>query len=125
MDKLEELTKRIKEFNKERDWDQYHNPKDILVALVSEVGELADCYRWLSAEEMKEIHSDAEKKKKVEEEIADIMMYLIMLAYKTDIDILSAVEKKLEKNIRKYPVEKAKGVHSNHSEGFKGKEEQN
>jgi NTP pyrophosphatase (non-canonical NTP hydrolase) len=122
MHELDKLAEKIKQFNVDRDWDQFHNPKDLLVALVSEVGELADCYRWLSETEMTSIHTDPAKKKKVEEEIADIMMYLIILSYKTNIDIVSAVEEKLEKNIRKYPVEKAKGVHSNSIEGFKGKE---
>lgn len=122
MTSLESLKEQIKQFNIDRDWDQFHNPKDILVALVSEVGELADCYRWLSDAEMSTIHTDPVKKKKVEEEIADIMMYIIILAYKTDINILSAVEAKLEKNKLKYPIEKSKGVHSNPIEGFKGKE---
>ncbi len=122
MGEFEVLKDKIRQFNVDRDWDQFHNPKDLLVALVSEVGELADCYRWLSDEEMSEIHTNPEKKKRVEEEIADIIMYLITLAYKTDIDILKAVEDKLEKNARKYPIEKSKGVHSNPIEGFKGKE---
>ena len=107
----------------DRDWDQFHNPKDLLVALVSEVGELADCYRWLSDEEMARVHSDPVKKKEIEEEIADITMYILTLAYKTDIDIQKAVESKLEKNSKKYPLHKSKGVHSNHIEGFKGKAE--
>lgn len=121
-DDLEKLKKKIKLFNVERDWDKFHNPKDLLVALVSEVGELAECYRWLNEKELSKIHSDPVKKKKVEEEIADIIMYSIILAYKTDIDIFKAIEEKIEKNKRKYPVEKAMGVHTNPLEGFKGKE---
>ena len=116
---LRDIRDKIKEFNLERDWDQYHNPKDLLVALVSEVGQLADCYRWLNDEEVKRIHIGPVKKKNVEEEIADIMMYLIMLAYKTDIDIIKCINDKLEKNRNKYPVDKMKGVHSNPIEGFK------
>lgn len=118
---LEEIKTKIKEFNLERDWDKYHNPKDILIALMSEVGELADYYRWLSPEELQRIHTDPEKKKKIEEEIADIISYLIILAYKTDIDILKVVEAKLEKNKIRYPVSKMKGVHSNPLEGYKSK----
>jgi len=115
------LKEKIKEFNSERNWDQFHNPKDLLVALVSEVGELADCYRWLSSEELYKVHKDPEKKIKIEEEIADIMMYLMILTNKTDIDLLKTVENKLEKNAKKYPLNKCKGVHSNAIEGFKGK----
>ena len=119
---LNTLKEKIKAFNLERDWDQYHNPKDLLVALVSEVGELAECYRWLSPEELSRIHTHPEKKKNIEEEIADIIIYLLILSYKTDIDIIKAIENKLEKNKRKYPIEKTKGIHSNPIEGFKGKE---
>jgi NTP pyrophosphatase (non-canonical NTP hydrolase) len=118
---LNRLKEKIKQFNIERDWDKFHNPKDLLVALMSEVGELADCYRWLNKEELDRIHTDPVKKKKIEEEIADIMSYLIMIAYKTDIDIFKAVEEKIEKNREKYPAEKMKGIHSNPIEGFKGK----
>jgi len=118
---LEQLKEKVKKFNLERDWDKYHNPKDLLVALVSEVGELAECYRWLDKDELSKIHADPVKKKKVEEEIADIIMYLLILAYKTDIDIAKAIEAKLEKNQKRYPVEKIKGVHTNPIEGYKAK----
>lgn len=122
MTTLKELQEKVKQFNLERDWDQFHNPKDLLVALVSEVGELADCYRWLSDKEMDDIHSHPAKKQKVKEEIADIIMYLLTLSYKIDIDIAEAVQEKVEKNKNKYPVSRSKGVHSNALEGFKGKE---
>jgi len=118
---LNHIKEQIKTFNLERDWDQYHNPKDLIIALVSEVGELAELYRWLNTEEVNRVHADPAKKKKIEEEIADIMMYLIMLSYKTDIDIIKAIHNKLEKNRLKYPVEKSKGIHTNPLEGFKGK----
>jgi dCTP diphosphatase len=119
---IDKLIGQIKKFNIERDWDQYHNPKDILLALVSEVGELADCYRWLNEKELDVVHADPEKKKKIEEEMADIMINLLILSYKTNTDIVKSIEEKLEKNRKKYPVEKAKGKHSNFMQGFKGKE---
>ena len=119
---LNELKEKIKQFNFERDCYKFHNPKDLFIALVSEIGELAECYRWLNDVELSKIHADPIKKKKIEEEIADIMIYLITLSYKTDIDIFKAIEEKIEKNRKKYPIEKAKGIHSNSLEGFKGKE---
>lgn len=122
MHQLDEITAKVKAFNQERDWDQYHNPKDLLIALVSEVGELADLYRWLSPEEVAKVHQDPAKKIQIEEELADIFLYLVMLAYKTETDLGEACAKKLAKNERKYPVEKMKGVHSNKLEGYKGKE---
>ena len=60
---LEKLKEKIRQFNLERDWDKFHNPKDLLVALVSEVGELAECYRWLNNAELSKIHTDPIKKK--------------------------------------------------------------
>ena len=120
MSSLNELKEKIKQFNLERDWDQFHNPKDLIIALFSEVGELAECYRWLSDEEVSQVHLDPDKRKKVEEEVADIMMYMLMFAYKTDIDLVKVIEDKLEKNSLKYPLDKSKGVHSNPLMGFKG-----
>jgi NTP pyrophosphatase (non-canonical NTP hydrolase) len=120
--KFNEIQEKIKQFNLEREWDKFHNPKDLLIALVSEVGELAECYRWLNDLELSEIHKNPEKKKKVEEEIADIIMYLIILSYRTDIDIFKAIEEKIEKNRKKYPIKKTKGIHTNPIEGYKAKE---
>ena len=122
MDALEELKLKVKQFNIERDWDQYHNPKDLVVALFSEVGELAECYRWLNNDEISTIHQDESKHKKIEEEVADILLYLITFSYKTNIDLIKVVEDKLEKNKQKYPVDKIKGIHSNPLMGVKGKE---
>ena len=122
MDSLEELKAKVKQFNFERDWDQYHNPKDLVVALFSEVGELAECYRWLNNDEISSVHQDENKHKMVEEEVADILLYLITFSYKTGIDLIKVVEDKLEKNKLKYPIEKMKGIHSNPLTGFKGKE---
>ena len=121
MNPFEELKEKIKQFNLDRDWDQYHNPKDLIIALFSEVGELAECYRWLNDKEVSQVHLDPDNRKKVEEEVADIFMYMLMFAYKTDIDLVKVIEEKLEKNSQKYPVDKVKGIHSNPLLGIKGK----
>lgn len=118
---LQHFISQLKQFNQERDWDQYHNPKDLLIALMSEVGELADLYRWLSPEDVTNIHKAPEKKVQIEEELADIFMYLLMISYKTNTDLEAAFLKKIKKNAKKYPVEKIKGVHSNKLAGIKGK----
>ncbi len=118
---LEEMKERIKQFSLERDWDKYLNPKDVLIAMVSEVGELADCLRWLKEDEIQKIKDDPNKKEKIEDEIADILYWLIILSDKMDIDLLKACEKKLEKTKLKYPVEKVKGMHTNPIEGVKNK----
>ena len=121
MNPFEELKEKIKQFNLDRDWDQYHNPKDLIIALFSEVGELAECYRWLNDKEVSQVHLNPDHRKKVEEEVADIFMYMLMFAYKTNIDLVKVIEAKLEKNKLKYPLDKSKGVHSNPLLGFKGK----
>ncbi len=110
---LRQLQEKIKTFNQERDWEQYHNAKDLLIALMSEVGELADCYRWLSEEEIRSLHADAEKRQAVEEEIADILINLLIIADKAGVDVHDAVEQKLEKNRKKYPAEQYRSKHSN------------
>tara|TARA_Y100000310_G_scaffold335662_1_gene418245 strand:- start:100 stop:471 length:372 start_codon:yes stop_codon:yes gene_type:complete len=119
---LEMIQRMIKEFHVERDWDKFHKPKDLVLALVGEVGELAECYRWLSDDEISRIYETPEKKLKIEEEIADVLVFLLTLADKSNINIVEAVKNKIEKNRLKYPIEKMKGVHSNPIEGFKGKE---
>lgn len=115
------LIEQIKQFNNDRDWDQFHNPKDLILALMSEVGELAECYRWLSENEMIRVIADLDKKKKITEELADIAMYLFMLSYKTNTDLSMAIQEKIEKNKLRYPSEKIKGIHTNPIEGYKQK----
>jgi NTP pyrophosphatase (non-canonical NTP hydrolase) len=109
----------IKQFNTERDWDAFHQPKDVLIALMSEVGELADLYRWLDTAELKSALHNPEKKIKISEELADIFAFLIILAYKQDIDLLEALSDKLEKNKKRFNPATMKGIHSNVLEGFK------
>jgi len=116
-----QLVEKLRTFNLERDWDKYHNPKDLTLALVSEVGELAECYRWLSPAEVENVHADPEKRKKVEEELADITIFILTLSYKTNIDLLAAIDAKLEKNNKRYSVDKIKGQHTNPIEGRKEK----
>ena len=116
---FEDLKERILAFNKARDWDEFHHPKELVLAMIAEVGELAECYRWLSKEQLDLIHQDPEKKKKIEEEIADILIYLIMISYKSDIDMVKAVNEKLEKNEKKFPVNVVKGKSTNPISGYK------
>ena len=119
MPDLNLVTEKIKMFMVERDWDKYHNSKDILIALVSEIGELAECYRWLNEDQIKKINEEPEKKKKIEEEIADICIYLIILSYENNIDLLKIIDEKIEKNKLKFPIEKFKGKHTNPIIGMK------
>lgn len=98
----------IKKFSEDRDWDQFHSPKNLCMALSVEVAELQEHFQWLTQEESDTLSS--EKRLEVSEEIADSFVYLSRLADRLGIDLLSAVERKMEINAAKYPVEKAKGV---------------
>ena len=99
MDKYEQLIEKIRRFNEERDWDQFHSPENLAKSVVIEAGELLECFQWNSQYD----------KQALGEEMADVFTYLIDLADKTGIDLLEATDKKMDKNALKYPIDKAKG----------------
>ena len=107
MSDLEELRVRINDFASERDWNQFHSPKNLSMALVVEAGELVEQFQWLKESESYDLSK--EKLAAVEEEIADIFVYLIRIAHQLDIDLVSAAKKKIELNESKYPAEKVRG----------------
>ena len=107
IDSLQTLTARLAEFVHERDWDQFHNPKNLAMALVAEGGELLEHFQWLSAEEASAL--TPAQRDEVAMEMADILMFLVRLADRLDVDLLDAAGRKLELNRRKYPVERARG----------------
>jgi Predicted pyrophosphatase len=102
------LKEEIAQFSKERDWDQFHNPKDLAIALSIEASELLETFLWKKPEDA--------KIDKVKEELADIFNYAIMLADKYGLDVKQIVEDKLKVNAEKYPVSKAKGVATKYDE---------
>jgi NTP pyrophosphatase (non-canonical NTP hydrolase) len=97
----------IAQFAHERDWDKFHSPKNLIMALSVEVAELMEHFQWLS--EAESFHLNEITAAEVRDEIADVQVYLIRLADKLNIDILQAVEQKMEKNRQKYPIEKTYG----------------
>lgn len=101
MSDIEELKSKIKQFTIERDWDQFHNGKDLAIALSIEASELQEAFLWKKAEDV--------NIEKVREELADIFNYAILLADKYNFNIREIVLEKLERNAKKYPVNKAKG----------------
>lgn len=101
------LRDRLRVFAAERDWDQFHSPKNLSAALSVEASELLEHFQWLKEDESFAL--SPEKRAKVAEEIADVLLYLIRIADKLDIDVLDATLSKIEANAKKYPVEKAKG----------------
>jgi NTP pyrophosphatase (non-canonical NTP hydrolase) len=111
---MHELIKKIKQFRQERDWDQYHSPKNLVMALSVEVAELVEHFQWLTQEESRNL-PDA-KLDQVRDEIGDILIYLANLSEKLGIDPVQAAHAKIEKNQIKYPAEIVKGRHSKYSE---------
>ena len=112
---IEELTKIIQDFCEARDWDQYHNPKELAIGLSTESNELLDLFRFKSEEQMKQI-MNSNKKEKVEEEIADIFFFVLRFAQMNNIQLDEALLDKLEKNNKKYPVELVKGRNEKYNE---------
>ena len=104
---MQELIERIRAFNREREWAQYHSPKNLVMALAGEVGELIEHFQWLTEEQSR--HLPAAKKAAVEEEIGDVTLCLLNLADQLGVDIVDAAGRKLERNKAKYPIEKARG----------------
>jgi NTP pyrophosphatase (non-canonical NTP hydrolase) len=104
---IDELKGVLRRFADERDWDQFHSPKNLSMALSVEAAELLEHFQWLTEEQSGQLPNDA--KSRVAEEIADIQIYLVRLADKLGIDIDSAVQAKLEVNRRKYPADLVRG----------------
>ncbi len=113
MENIEELTKRIIEFRDARDWKQFHNPKDVAISLCLEAAEVLEHFQWKSKEEIEE-HIKTNKEH-IGEELADVLYWVLLMSHDLDIDILDALDKKIQKNESKYPVEKAKGKHTKYN----------
>jgi NTP pyrophosphatase (non-canonical NTP hydrolase) len=104
---VQNLIEDIKAFNRERDWEQFHSPKNLSMALSVEVAELVEVFQWLTQEQSRRL--SPAKKQAIEEEIGDVTILLLMLADELGVDVLEAARKKLQRNRAKYPVEKARG----------------
>lgn len=108
MNDIEIIQAELRKFNQERDWDQFHNGKDLAVAIAIEAGELLEAFLWKSPEEA--------KVEKVREELADVLNYAFQMADRYDLNIKQIMLEKIRKNAEKYPVEKAKGSAKKYNE---------
>jgi dCTP diphosphatase len=104
---LTQLRDALREFAAERDWDQFHSPKNLASALSVEAAELLECFQWLSEAESRRL--SPEQHARAREELADVLNYLVRLADKLDVDLLQAARDKIAKNALKYPPDKARG----------------
>jgi dCTP diphosphatase len=107
MTELENLRDELREFAAQRDWDQFHSPKNLAMALSAEAGELLEVFQWLTPDESASL--PPEKHAAVSEEIADVLLYAIRLSDKLGIDPIGAARAKLAANARKYPADKSRG----------------
>lgn len=114
MSDLEDLQRRVIKFRDERDWKQFHNPKDTALSLVLEASEYMEHYQWKTSEEVKQHVKD--RKEDLEDEVADVFYYLFLIAEDLNIDLASVLIRKLEKNEKRYPVDKSKGSHKKYTE---------
>lgn len=104
---LAELRDRLRAFVAERDWDQFHSPKNLSMALSVEAAELVEIFQWLTEDQSAVL--DSRRRARVEAELADILVYLVRIADRLDVDLLQAAARKLEDNARKYPSERVRG----------------
>jgi dCTP diphosphatase len=111
---FDRIRKQVRNFVVERDWDQFHSPKNLSMALIVEAAELVEHFQWLTEEQSANL--SPEKLAEVELELADIQVYLISLAEKLKLDLVAAVDKKLVLNAQKYPVDKARGNSKKYNE---------
>ena len=106
-DSLEQLDKRLLNFARERDWEQFHSPKNLSMALIAECAELVEHFQWLTEEQSMDLPDD--KREAVSMELADILIYLIRTAERLDIDLIEAANRKITINESRYPAEQVKG----------------
>jgi NTP pyrophosphatase (non-canonical NTP hydrolase) len=104
-----ELKTKILSFARERDWEQFHAPKNLAMALAADAGELMEHFLWETSENSKVIVNDSNKRVKISEELADVIIYALEFANMANLDVAESIERKMALNALKYPVEKAKG----------------
>ncbi|MBN2052509.1 nucleotide pyrophosphohydrolase [Candidatus Woesearchaeota archaeon] len=113
---IQELKDKIRIFCEVRDWDQYHDAKELAIGVITEAGELLDHFRFKTSTQMEELFSNSEKRSEISEEMADVLYFLLRLSQKYDIDLTTALNKKMDKNEKRYPVEKIKGLNKKYTE---------
>ncbi|NME80330.1 nucleotide pyrophosphohydrolase [Rhodococcus sp. 105337] len=111
---IDELQAAVRAFTDEREWGQFHTPKNLIMALTGELGELAEIFQWLTPEQADQL--DPQQRKQTSDELADVFIYLLRLADVLDIDLAHAVRSKLASNASKYPVDQARGNATKYTE---------
>ncbi len=113
---IEELKSKVKAFSEERDWQPYHSLKNLSMALSVEASELLEHFQWVEGKEAQALLDDEAKRTAIEEELADVVIYCLQFANGAEIDLATAIRRKMEINAQKYPIDKAKGSSNKYSE---------
>ncbi len=113
---LRDVKERVRMFCEERDWDVFHGPKDLAIGIVTEAAELLDHFRFLGDEECAQLVSDTDKRSAVEEELADVLFFVLRFSQRFGMALSSALDRKLAKNATRYPVDKARGRNLKYTE---------
>ncbi len=106
---LEHIKQHVLAFARAREWEQFHSPKNLSMALAAEAGELMEHFLWASTEESRAVAADPAKRGKIADELADVVIYALEFANATGLDVAASIETKMAANAKKYPVEKARG----------------
>ena len=114
IESLESLRNSLRQFTRERDWDQYHTPKNLSMALIAEAAELIEHFQWADGATSHQLEPGT--RTAVEEELADILIYLVRIADRLDIDLLQSAERKIAINAEKYPADKVRGSAKKYTE---------
>ena len=113
---IHELKEKVRAFCEDRDWNQFHNAKELAIGIVTEASELLEHFRFKSEEQVNDMFKNESKKQELTEEMADVLYFLVRLAQRYDIDLTSELEKKIKKNNEKYPIDEVKGCNKKYSE---------
>ena len=114
--KISDLAHQVKDFCKSRDWDQFHNPKELAIGISSEAGELLQLFRFKSEAQIAEMFASEKQREKICGELADVFFFVLRFAQMNNIDLSEELLKKIEQNEQKYPVEKSKGSNKKYDE---------
>jgi len=113
---IEDLKNTVKKFCEDREWDQFHNAKDLAIGISTEAAELLDLFRFKSLEEIDKMLKDGQKRERIGEELADVFYFTLRFAQRFDFDLSNELNSKISKNAEKYPIDKAKGSNKKYNE---------
>lgn len=113
---IEDLKNTVKKFCEDRDWDGFHNAKDLAIGISTEAAELLDLFRFKSLEEIDKMLKDGQKRERIGEELADVFYFTLRFAQRFDFDLSNELHSKISKNAEKYPIDKAKGSNKKYNE---------